>query len=182
MTMKEINKILEKYYNGETSLEEENMLKEFFSRSDIPEELTIHKAQFDFYESEKHIEILSTDFDEKIISKIENQKITKLNFSRKPVWRLVAGLAAGLLIIFGSYFLINEQFRDNTTSVEFTAEEQEALDQTLIALAKVSKYINLANEKLQKMSIINQSIEKINKVSYYEKYNKYIFNILGDES
>ncbi len=180
--MKEIKKILEKYYKGETSLEQENRLKEYFSVSDIPEELIIHKVQFDFYESEKHIEILSTDFDEKIINRIENQKITKLNFSRKPVWRLVAGLAAGLLIIFGSYFLINEQIRDNNNTVELTVEEQEALDQTVIALTKVSKYINFANEKLQKMSVINQSMEKINKISYYEKYNKYIFNLLGDES
>jgi len=179
--MKEIKKILERYYNGETSLEEENMLKEFFSRSALPEELIIHKAQFDFYESEKHIEILSTDFDEKIISRIESQKITKLNFSSKPVWRFVAGLAAGLLIIFGSYFLINEQFRDNNT-VELTAEEQEALDQTIIAFTKASKYINIANENLQKISVINQSMEKINKISYYEKYNKFILNLLGDES
>jgi len=44
--MKNIEQIIEKYYNGETSLEEELQLQEFFQGEDVPDHLKAEQAQF----------------------------------------------------------------------------------------------------------------------------------------
>jgi hypothetical protein len=46
--MKEIEKLLERYYEGETSLEEEKALRDFFAGNLVPEHLQSHAAQFRF--------------------------------------------------------------------------------------------------------------------------------------
>ncbi len=54
MSFREIEKILERYFNGETSLSEERELKEFFLKENIPDHLKVLKDQFVyFHEAEK---------------------------------------------------------------------------------------------------------------------------------
>ena len=49
--MEEINYLLEKYYEGATSHEEELTLISFFSSSHVPEGLVKHKVEFEFLEA-----------------------------------------------------------------------------------------------------------------------------------
>ena len=42
----EIEAILKRYYEGETTIEEEKMLREFFQNQEIPADLESHAAQF----------------------------------------------------------------------------------------------------------------------------------------
>lgn len=49
--MENIERIIEKYFEGETTLEEETRLRSFFSREDIPEHLQSYADQFRYYES-----------------------------------------------------------------------------------------------------------------------------------
>jgi hypothetical protein len=46
--MKDIEKLLEKYYEGETTLAEEKQLRAFFAEETIPQHLQSHAAQFRF--------------------------------------------------------------------------------------------------------------------------------------
>ena len=62
MDYKYIEQLLERYWQGETTLQEENILRSFFSQQDIPEHLQKYKALFT-YEKE---EPLGDDFDEQI--------------------------------------------------------------------------------------------------------------------
>lgn len=181
--MKKINELLEKYYNGETSLDEESELKEFFNSNDIPADLSIHKAQFEFYESEGKKDELNSGFDEKIVNEILSRKVFRFSDYYNATWFRVAGIAAGFLLIFGLSFILyfsNPVGKDN--QITLSAEDQFAYEQTIEALTKASKYINKANLELEKISIINESQEALEKVNYIEKYNKYILNLLGDES
>ncbi|HEY1054900.1 MAG TPA: HEAT repeat domain-containing protein, partial [Emticicia sp.] len=45
----EIEKLLEKYYEGETTLQEEKHIKEFFSKAEVPTQLQHHIAEFAYY-------------------------------------------------------------------------------------------------------------------------------------
>ena len=47
MDYKYIKQLLERYWNCETSLEEEDILRTFFSQEDIPSELESYKALLD---------------------------------------------------------------------------------------------------------------------------------------
>ena len=52
MDYKYITQLLERYWECRTSLEEENILKAFFSQKDVPAELLRYKALFDYTLSE----------------------------------------------------------------------------------------------------------------------------------
>ena len=66
MDYKYIEQLLERYWQGETTLQEEIILRSFFSQQDIPEHLQKYKALFT-YEKE---EPLGDDFDTRILEMI----------------------------------------------------------------------------------------------------------------
>ncbi|MEO1261863.1 MAG: hypothetical protein AAFZ15_23875 [Bacteroidota bacterium] len=63
--------LLEKYFAGETSIEEETRLKAYFNSGQVEESLKKHIPLFQFLDNEKKLE-LSADFDEKLFDKIDN--------------------------------------------------------------------------------------------------------------
>lgn len=65
MDYKYIEQLLERYWQGETTLQEETILKTFFSQPDIPENLRKYSALFT-YEAEK-AEGLGDDFDARML-------------------------------------------------------------------------------------------------------------------
>jgi len=50
--MKDIKFLLNKYFEGQTSLEEEKILREFFQKDDIPEELRGYTPVFQYFADE----------------------------------------------------------------------------------------------------------------------------------
>ena len=53
MDYKYIEQLLERYFNAETSLEEESILRTFFSQTDIPAEMQQWRALFTVEDTEK---------------------------------------------------------------------------------------------------------------------------------
>lgn len=70
MDYKYIEQLLERYWKCETSLEEEEILRAFFSQKDIPVTLLPYKSLFTYGQKEKETEILGNDFDRKILATI----------------------------------------------------------------------------------------------------------------
>ena len=93
MDYKYIEQLLERYWQGETTLQEENILRSFFSQQDIPEHLQKYKALFT-YEKE---EPLGDDFDTRILEMIgegEPKAKTVTLISRlKPLFKAAAIVA-----------------------------------------------------------------------------------------
>ena len=75
MDYKYIEQLLERYFQCETTLKEEEILRAFFAQEDIPVWLTKYKTLFD-YEAKKE-EPLGDDFDERILEMIEQQEPVK---------------------------------------------------------------------------------------------------------
>ena len=70
-SIEEIRKILERFYQGESTLEEEKMLEEYFSSTTVPEELIPDKDLFlSFWGGTESI-IVPADLNQKIINSIE---------------------------------------------------------------------------------------------------------------
>lgn len=51
--MKDIDNILEKYFEGESSLEEEKILRDYFGQKDIEERHKIYAPMFNFFTEER---------------------------------------------------------------------------------------------------------------------------------
>jgi hypothetical protein len=71
---KKINEILDRYWQCETSVEEEKMLQNFFlSSTNIPSYLLQYQSLFEYREA-KQAEKLPDDFDEKILKQIHPKR------------------------------------------------------------------------------------------------------------
>ena len=104
MDIKEIKELLQKYYEGNTTLKEEEILKRYFvNNPDVPEKLCAEKAQFIMYEKAKKADTPLEDFEKNLETIIDDQKVRYPVFSRKNIGLKIAVLAASVLILFGLY-------------------------------------------------------------------------------
>ena len=100
MDYKYIEQLLERYWEGETTLQEEAILRAFFSQEDVPASLMKYKSLFDCGLQE---ETLGDDFDTRILSSIGQEeepkaKIVTLASRLKPLFKAVAIVAILLTI------------------------------------------------------------------------------------
>ena len=173
--MDNIKKLLEKFYKGETSLAEDDQLREFFANEDIPEELEADKKIFDYYAYMKE-EKLGDDFDEKILNKITQP--VKLEDRRRSLQRII-NIAAIIVAVVG-IFVIQKYYNFNETpQKQYTQKQIADMKLTVDVLLKASKYMNKTNTELNKLETVNKAFEEINKVNYIEKYNKLLYKKLG---
>lgn len=70
MDSKYIEQLLERYWQCETSLEDEAQLRAFFNGNDVPEHLLRYKDLF-VYQQFLQEEHLSEDFDARVLAKVE---------------------------------------------------------------------------------------------------------------
>ena len=71
MDYKYINQLLDRYWQGETSLEEEQILRAFFSQLCVPEELAKYRPLFNYEQTATKTDCLSDDFDERLMAMID---------------------------------------------------------------------------------------------------------------
>lgn len=77
MDYKYIEQLLERYWRCETSLEEEDILRAFFSQKDVPASLLQYKPLFAYQQEERKAECLGNDFDQKILAMTEKSEVVK---------------------------------------------------------------------------------------------------------
>lgn len=77
MDYKYIEQLLERYWQCETTLEEEKILRAFFSQKNVPEGLLPYKALFSYEQHERKADVLGDDFDDRLLAIIEKQEPVK---------------------------------------------------------------------------------------------------------
>ena len=99
MDYKYIEQLLERYWEGETTLQEEAILRTFFNQEDVPARLMKYKSLFECGLQE---ETLSDNFDARILERIgqeEQPKVRMISLSRlKPLFKAAAVVAILLTI------------------------------------------------------------------------------------
>lgn len=154
MEPNKIENILEKYFEGETTIAEEKELKDYFSSPNVAQHLEQYKTMFGYFSLAK--EQKST------------QEIPLLPKSREKkqnvAWLSIAASAVILLGI-GTYFFVSE--KNDTTAVASQTElgtyndPEEALKATQKALALLSNNVNVGIEKVSYIKEYEQSKNKI---------------------
>lgn len=187
MNSRQIEILLERYFSGETSLEDEKVLKEFFHGKDIPLHLASLKEQFEFFSKEKEKEQLDLSFDDKIIELITKEETQDNKRSRRLYLYMASGIAASILILMSIFFQFNpfskhikETFSDPQLAYNETKKALLMVSQTLNSgidpIAKASKF-NDGVAELNKISSLNSGINEFNKVSkFYELQEKFLNN------
>ena len=108
MDYKYIKQLLDRYWKGVTTLEEEEILRAFFSQEDVPAELKPYQALFTYEQNETKEDVVDEDFDQKIMSVIEMEKkeeykvrkphILSITQSLKPLFKAAAVVAIFLTL------------------------------------------------------------------------------------
>ena len=98
MDYKYIEQLLESYWQGQTTLQEEAILRSFFSQTNLPQELRKYQPLFT-YEKE---EPLGDDFDARILNIIGDEpKAKTISFTRRlmPLFKAAAIVAIILTLV-----------------------------------------------------------------------------------
>lgn len=135
MEENKIREILERYWEGESSLEEEKELRSYFASSQVSDEFAPFIPLFAFFEEEKYVEMTTP---------IEQPKIEKsggkiINFK----WAINV---AASIAIFMAMFFINRQIQ-KTQPAQYAYHDtyqtpEEALEEVKQALLYVSEKMN----------------------------------------
>lgn len=77
MDYKYITQLLDRYWKAETTVEEENILRAFFSQTSVPEELKQYRCLFLYQATEPKTDVLDAAFDDRLLAIVgEEQKGT----------------------------------------------------------------------------------------------------------
>lgn len=121
MDYKYINQLLERYWNGETSLEEEQILRSFFNQICVPEELAKYRPLFNYEQTETKTDRLGDDFDERIMSMIDEPQEIKvkaqpIRISQRfaPLFKAAAMVAIVLTLTQAAQFSFQSHDAGNT--------------------------------------------------------------------
>lgn len=152
MNEEELNKLLGKFYSGESTFEEEEVLKNLFDKGEIPQGFEAEKAIFSYYSSSKKVPEPSGDFEARIIKSIDESEHNKKTGKTRTLAFWLMSSAAGLIIMIGSYFFFtsNDDLQDTFNDPEIAYAE------TIKILREVSAQLNKGTRTLEPVGIINE--------------------------
>lgn len=172
MKLDKVEALLQKYYEGETTVAEERELQAFFRETaSLPDHLKPHAAPFQYYSQQQNEQPDEELSDDVLFEKIEQQepKGRQLFFPSwqdfTPYWRV----AAGILLVLGAFWA-GSQYRQGTApepSAEIAAlrEEVQEMKKALATSASASERIQLVSQEFeseQPDEVIEVLIETMN--------------------
>ena len=99
MDYKYIEQLLERYWQCETTLQEESILRSFFSQADVPAELLKYKPLFSCEQQE---EALGDDFDDRILDMIEEPKAKTVTLTSRLMPLFKAAAIVAIILTLGN--------------------------------------------------------------------------------
>ena len=170
-----IRKLLDRFYLGETSLEEEKILQEYFSSASVAEELMPDRDMFRSLDSIEGEVPVPSSLNQKILDVIDQQERKVVRTRRISIFSL-SGLAAGLLVVialYTGYFKTGNNPRIASHQMSDTYDNpQDAYEEARRALAYVSAKLNTGTSDLEYVQQLSKtasdplkSLSKINKGS-----------------
>ena len=132
---KSIEDLLDRFFEGQTSNEEERVLYEFFARPDIPAHLERYREVFGYFESG-----IALDFSETPELRLPAKEIS---YKRKIGWAIAVCVAASLLL-----FLVNTVFMNQNAS--FNPYEGSYIVRNGVVMTDIKKMPERMNKRFEK--------------------------------
>ena len=156
MVLNNIEQLLKKYENGETTLKEEQQLKDYFSQETVEPHLEMYKPMFQYFLVTKQ---------ERFTKDVPLKSKRKFNYK----WISVAAVA---VLMFGVYV----KFSNPVTPNQLTDDEHYALNETKRALNLLSSNFSKGTNNLDLLSSnFSKGAENILYVNAFENTTNKIF-------
>lgn len=154
MDYKYIEQLLERYWDCQTSVWEEQILRSFFSQEDIPVHLLPYREVFAYQHAQQELKI-SEDFEERILAIVDAPvvKARKMTFTSRFMPLMKAAAMVAMVLTLGNVaqrsFLTDDQLDYNYDTYQDTYKDpQVAYEQLSSAIMKVSEGIHKSQDKL----------------------------------
>jgi len=167
----EIRKLLDRFYTGETTLEEEQILQDYFSSTSIPEELMPDRDLIRTLGTSDSVAV-PEGLNQKILDVIDQQEKKVVRTRRISVFSL-SGLAAGLLVVIALYMGYFRADRPGMLAYQMSdtyENPQDAYEEARRTLGYVSAKLNTGTSGLEHVKQVSKttsdplkSLSKINK-------------------
>ena len=146
MALDRIEKLIEKYFEGETIIAEEKELKNYFSSSNVAQHLEQYKPVFGYFSQAKQEQFSAT-------IPLKSKKQTKV------VWLSVA---ASVVVMLGIGLFAYQDFgQPKQENLGVIDNPEVAFRETQKALALISKHVNTGIESVNYLNEYQQSKNKI---------------------
>ncbi len=99
MDYKYIEQLLERYWNCETSVEEEQILRIFFQQKELPAHLRRYRSLFTYQEAASEVK-LGEDFDKKVLAEIERPVVKARKLTLYTRFMPLFKAAAMMILLF----------------------------------------------------------------------------------
>jgi len=138
--------LLEKYFEGQTSIAEENELKNYFSSLNVAPHLEQYRPLFGYF-----VEAKDENFDKKLPLISKKQKMAWLS------------IAASIVVLVGiaSYTYFNMNKPNENAALGTYDDPKEALEATQKALAMLSNNVNTGIEGIQYIKMYEETKDKV---------------------
>jgi len=159
MKKENINQLLNKYFQGESSLLEEKQLRHYFLYEEIASEFKQYKILFTAFEEDKNliIDLQEEDFD-------FQAKARMIAFNSPMTWA-----AAAVVVIFLS---LSWFFNQNTNEVQHLSHDEVLIAQKYLSLGfeQMEKGVQKTQSLINKTTIIETQTNEVGKLSMiYQK-------------
>lgn len=157
MDSKRLEELLQKYWDCETSLEEEQQLHAYFRTGNVPEQWKETAALFHYFEQQKQ-KAVHEQFDRTLVSQLKKPQGKVTNLVQTSL-----RIAAGIAVLVVAVFLVRQEIRKtDSVAMEDTYDDpQKALEETKKALLMISKGFGRAEQQAKKINLINEAQDKI---------------------
>jgi hypothetical protein len=179
MNTREIEALLEKYYEGETTLGEEQALKVFFSDPGVPDHLAVHRSFFTGLKNEAERMRDEQGFDARMDSLLaerrDEQPVIPLQTKRVRMF-FYSGLAAAILLMIGLFTTLRQDILHKNQPVAGTGNTEMAYAQAKEALTIVSCNLNRGLGEINRLEAVDKAMEKIELFNKFYQYQSIIIN------
>jgi flagellar biosynthesis/type III secretory pathway M-ring protein FliF/YscJ len=145
MELKEVRGLLEKYDAGETTLAQEETLREYFQHHEVPNDLKNYRLLFAFSEKTR-------------TQKMEQE--VHLPASTKGNSYLWTAIAASVILVMGLFFFQNKPVEMSHSDLGTIQDKEEALQKSMETLRMVSELMNEGKEDLIYLKEFNNTKNK----------------------
>jgi hypothetical protein len=156
MDSRNIEALLEKYWNCETSLEEEQQLRDYF-RLNPEHDASEVGAMFRYFDQQRSGQLPNPEFNKAILGKMNEGGRGK---SVRMVYNF-ARIAAGLLVVVAATFLVRKEMRKSYPAEDTFSDPKMAFEETKKALMMISKGFGKGQKEVNKINVFNDAENKV---------------------